>query len=250
MDSLESYYEYKNTTFRERIVGKNFPKKVRCSRCGDGIMKLREKEFHFHETGESIEFRAHDDWEPDWISYIFSGVIDCQNCGATYSVSGTGHIEEQWDEYEGQIYYDVFNPHFFIPTINLFVIPKCTPVKVKESIESAFSLAWADYSASGNKLRVALEHIISEFSTCSDKSLGNKINELPEDMEHVNEILNAIKWLGNQSSHEAKLEECDLAFAFKAIEQVLHFLYPDESESEKLLSHARLINKKKRSIID
>ncbi len=26
MDSLESYYEYKNTTFRERIVGKKLSK--------------------------------------------------------------------------------------------------------------------------------------------------------------------------------------------------------------------------------
>ena len=246
---IDKYYEYKNTSFRERIFKDKFPLKYRCSCCGDGVLKFKSGTFFSTETVESRNAQSHDEWEPDWISYVFSGGLICQSCGSPFYVSGTGTVEEQWDDVEGQIHYDVFYPLFFVPTIHLFNIPINTPAQVKKIIESAFSLAWADYSASGNKLRVALEIIIDGLIPKSKDSLGIKINSLPEKMADIKAKLNAIKWLGNEGSHVANLEECDLAFAFKVIEKVLLTLYPSEDDTEKLMEQVHLINKNKGSIV-
>lgn len=245
---VDKYYEYVNTRFRERIFKDKFPLKYRCSCCGDGVLKFKAGTFYSTETVESRNAQSHDEWEPGWISYVFSGGLICQSCESPFYVSGTGTVEEQWDDIEGQIHYDVFYPLFFVPTIHLFNIPVNTPIQVKKIIESAFSLAWADYSASGNKLRVALEAILDGITPKSKDSLGIKINSLPEKMADIKAKLNAIKWLGNEGSHVANLEEYDLAFAFKVIEKVLLTLYPNEDDTEKLMGQVHLINKKKGSI--
>ncbi|XQF93676.1 DUF4145 domain-containing protein [Pseudoalteromonas espejiana] len=238
---------YINHRFIVKIIEKKFPKDYRCSKCSDGFLEFIPDTFHKYDTLDSAKLFQCEDWEPDWVDYIFTGSLCCVNCGETHIVTGTGKPEEYIDE-EGKVFFDVFYPKFFLPTINIFPIPSNTPEAISEIIKSSFSLAWADYSASGNKLRVALELIVDKLVPNSTKSLGNKIKDIPDAKSNIREMINAIKWLGNQGSHEAKLEEYDLAFSFKIIERVLKDLYPDSDDNESLMAHVKMINTSKGSI--
>lgn len=244
----KDYLKYINHRFTVRLFENQFPNEYRCSKCSDGVLTFLPEEFHKHETIESIREKNDECWEPEWIEYIFSGSLICQNCSEHYFVTGTGTVEEQWDQEEGAIHYDVYYPKFFIPTINVFKIPVNTPKEISEIITSSFAIAWCDFSGSGNKLRVALELIVSELVPNSDQTLGNKINAISSDKSDIREMIKAIKWLGNQGSHEAKLEEYDLAFAFKITEKVLTSLYPDKDENETLMKHVQMVNAVKGSI--
>jgi hypothetical protein len=246
--NIEEYMKYINHRFTIRVFQNQFPKDYRCSSCGDGVLGFVADKFQKHETLNSINWHQDEDWEPEWIEYIFTASLQCQSCSEVYIVSGTGKLEEEWDHEEGRVHYDVFFPKFFLPTIHIFAIPQQTPVEVANIIESSFSLAWSDYSAAGNKLRVALELIVAELVPNSEQTLGNKINEIPEKQADIREMLKAIKWLGNQGSHEAKLAEYDLAFSFKVIEKVLNILYPTPDDTDALMAHVKMVNQAKGSI--
>lgn len=244
---LDEYMKYINHRFTVRIFQSKFPRDHRCSSCGDGVLEYIPEDFHKYETKESAKHQHHDNWDPEWIEYIFTGALRCQSCSETYIVTGTGKVEHCWDPECGQTYEDVFFPKFFLPAIHIFSIPKQTPIEVAKIIEASFSLAWVDYSAAGNKLRVALELIVDELVPNSKLSLGRKINNIPEEKSNIKDMINAIKWLGNQSSHAAELAEYDLAFSFKIIERVLIALYPDPDDTEILITHVKMVNNAKGS---
>lgn len=246
--NAEDYMNYKNHRFTIQFIKQQFPHNYRCSRCGDGILAFKDGEFHCEETIKSLSEHDHEEWEPEWIRSFFSGTLKCKNCSEHYFVSGTGRVEYEWDDDGTIMAYDVYYPKFFIPVIHIFKLPVNTPEKIAEIIETSFSLAWTDYSSAGNKLRVALELIVSDLVPNSDETLGNKIKNISDDMSEIRDMIKAIKWLGNQGSHEAVLQEYDLAFAFKITKRVLDTLYPNKDDSEQLMVQVHLVNEAKGSI--
>lgn len=50
----------------------------------------------------------------------------------------------------------------------------------------------------------------------------------------------AIKWLGNEASHDDSLQECDLAFGFRVMESVLNEIY--DNDSTLIMELAEIIN--------
>jgi hypothetical protein len=63
----------------------------------------------------------------------------------------------------------------------------------------------------------------------STGGLHNKILKFQDrDLEAANMLL-ALKFLGNEASHDSVLEECDLAIAYEILERVLNRLYGDDS---------------------
>jgi len=246
--NVEEYMSYRNHRFTIQFFKQQFPNNYRCSSCGDGVLAFKDGEFQSQETIESLSEHAHEEWEPEWVSTFFSGTLKCQNCSEHYFVSGTGSVEYEWDDNGHITAYEVYYPKFFIPAIHIFKIPLSTPKKISKIIETSFSLAWIDYSSAGNKLRIALELIVSDLVPNSDKTLGNKIKDISDDMSEIRDMIKAIKWLGNQGSHEAVLEEYDLAFAFKITKKVLDKLYPDKDDSEQLMAQVHLVNEAKGSI--
>lgn len=138
--------------------------------------------------------------------------------------------------------YEIFYPQYFIPTIELFEIPQKCPKKVAWHIRSSFKLAWSDESAAGNKLRVAIENLLDRFVENKDLTLHKKIDSLDGEYTPIKQYLLAIKWLGNDASHESSLGENDLAFAYKILEQILDFLFGERKDLDYL---AEQINTKK-----
>lgn len=240
--SSDSYFDYINKKFKVNFTEHDTPS-ILCPHCLKGDLKLQEDRFSFDETPNSKASRNHPEWEPDWIKYRYAASFVCLNCnGNTYSC-GTG--EHKYHESylpEEEVDFPVFHPKYFEPSIPLFSIHEECPEDIKDLITVSFSLAWTDVSAAASKLRIAIELLLNTINPAlaEIRSLHQRIESFESEQPDIAQSLMAIKWLGNDASHAATLEEYDLAFAFEVMELILNKLY-DDSE-EKLKKMADLIN--------
>ena len=250
---MYSALDYMNQSFIYSLYENKVPEEYKCSHCGSGHLHFEQNSFCKAELKDSIDNYDHPDWEPEWVELVFSGILICKNCDEKYTVSGIGALEQDYDHETALSpnYTPFYTPKYFNPPLDIFNIPENTPNQLKKIIKSAFSLAWADFPAAGNRLRAALEIIVNELvqETAAKRTLGNKINDIPDDNSDIRDLMKAIKWLGNDATHEAKLLECDLAFAFNATELILKNQYPDTDKKTTILAHAKEINKAKGSFI-
>jgi hypothetical protein len=72
-----------------------------CPSCHKGILKIKKDTFYAEETNNSKKYRGHDAWEPEWIDYVYSCLLECTNpaCKETVANSGTGEENRDSDHY-------------------------------------------------------------------------------------------------------------------------------------------------------
>jgi len=113
-------------------------------------------------------------------------------------------------------------------------------------------LFFADYGASANHIRIALERIldhlkVKKFELKRGKrvfiSLHKRILLLPSKYNDVSDLLFAIKWLGNTGSHSHKITIDDVMDAYEILEVVLNEII--ENKTKKIKKMAKKINKRK-----
>src|SRR3989339_1932923 len=80
-----------------------------CPTCKSGILHPKKDGFLYFETADSKKGHNHEDWEPEWIEYTFTLILECSNksCRETISCSGVGSTEmgyEYTNEYPETIY--------------------------------------------------------------------------------------------------------------------------------------------------
>ncbi len=130
----------------------------------------------------------------------------------------------------GEIYSDgeagyemLFTPTYVNPAPNFFTLSDKYPFKIRLLLEQAFSLFWIDQASCGNKLRVAVEELLTQLGVeqhivkngvpaLSKKGYPRQIG-LQERLDKCKKhgkveskcirALEAIKWLGNESSHSS-----------------------------------------------
>ena len=187
-----------------------------CPTCQVAPLRIRKESFVKDERRRSRN-HSHDDWEPDWIEYVYSCMLVCSNdkCKEVVASCGTGSIE--WGIYEGedgipeQVYEDYFRPKYFEPHLRLMPFPKGCPESVSKPLEESFALFFAAPSAAANSVRIAIEALLTElkirrFNLVNGKrrfvSLHQRISLLPKKYAHLKDLILAIKWLGNAGSHE------------------------------------------------
>src|SRR5262249_55631613 len=130
-----------------------------CPICRNGAIKLIPSSLSSKETNNSKSARHHEEWDPDWIEYIFTAWGECTSCKQSFAISGTGGIEFVMGE-DGEIYETFFAPKMCNPMPDIFDIPEKCPPLVSKEIRAAFSLFWANRPACSGRLRVALEHLM------------------------------------------------------------------------------------------
>lgn len=242
---VENYFDYINKRFTVSFTEHNTPP-VLCPHCSTGEIKLDNATFSFEENPDSKALHSHPEFEVDCIEYRYSGSFLCPNCnGRTYSC-GTGSHHEfppqgPDDEYED---FPIFYPKYFEPAIPLFLIHNKCPKPVQDLLFSSFKLAWTDVSASANKLRIAIETLLTTIDPelAKIKVLHERIEAFSKSQPEVAKLLMAIKWLGNEASHEGALKEYDLAFAYEVMELSINRLFDDSEDKIKQL--VELVNKK------
>ncbi|WP_028876221.1 DUF4145 domain-containing protein [Teredinibacter turnerae] len=227
-----------------------------CPNCSEEYLFCDQGDLQFEETGESRALRYDDCWDEDWIEYSFNAVLKCKKCfeivfcvgvGSFSRLSLYGSDEDLAKLAEEDFISRDFIPRYFYPPIKQFEIPSDCSDGVKQDINSAFSLAYCDFSASGNKLRSALEKLTNQLLPGSESNFHQKLDELKSIDLEASEILMSIKWLGNEASHESSLKQYDLTYALNALRYALSRLF--DEDPKRIRGFSKMINAKKGSIV-
>ncbi|WP_200278896.1 DUF4145 domain-containing protein [Rhabdochromatium marinum] len=225
----------------------------RCPSCIEGSLKLVPKSLLIKETVRSLSYHGHEDWEPDWTEENYSALFQCIHCGEhVFSVGKTEVVEVYDDEY-GWCLESALQPTYFQPAIQIIPIADECPDDVKVELKSASSLFWTDLSASANRIRTALELILTHKKvkktqiTTSGKrkalSLHRRIELFKAKDAQLAETMLAVKWLGNAGSHTSSLNAHNVLDAFELLDHVIENMFVEKLKKIRKLTKG--INKKK-----
>lgn len=211
-----------------------------CPRCNIGVLRIAD-EFKSHATFDIQEAQKHPDFEPDWVSYIFNCVFECNNhkCNGKVVCTGSGSVDfdidvddygqqyQEWDDY--------YRPLFFHPNLKLINIPEDTPDNIKKILNQSFELFFTSPSAAANLIRISIEEILTDqgVNLYSRKDSSKKISlhsriedHLPDKYQTIKEHFEAVKWLGNAGSHaDNELSLNDTMDAYELVEYILSKVY-------------------------
>jgi len=222
-----------------------------CPICKRSCLIIDRQSLNKVETESSKKLRKYVEFEPEWIEYSYSVVYRCANphCSEIVQSVGNGGEEQfySYDEYdqpEDAYYESFFVPKLFLPAINYFNIPETTPDKVKGLVLNAFELTPISPSSAVNKIRAAIEAILT-LNGINGKDDQGKFVTLNERIKSIIEShplhpikskMLAIKWLGNAGSHEDDdIELEDLFDSFEILETMLNVLYNHNPRINKLV---------------
>jgi hypothetical protein len=238
---------------------KGYPPRWLCPTCGKGILKIKADTFSSVETSGSKKARGDEEWEPQWIEYVYSCLLACSNeaCQGVVATSGEGFVDVDFgyddDGEPVQDWFDFFRPKYFYPHLKLFSIPKGTPKDVIEEINQSFELFFCNPPSASNHIRIALENLltymkIKRYETKNGKklflNLHKRIDLIPAKYQNLKDYCLAIKWLGNAGSHsDKKITLDDVMDAYEIMEEVLKELIEKKQEHIKKL--VKTINRKK-----
>lgn len=213
-----------------------------CPSCNNGKLMYVKDKFRFEETADSLKWHDHEDWEPDFIRYIFCGLLQCSNCGDHISFLGNGKLEhdQYYDQFRDEYYEEynnIFEPSWFNPPLRLFNINEHCPKDIEGEIIDSFSLFWSDLPSCANKIRISLEMLMNQqrvkkFINQGGKritfSLHKRILEFRIVNPEVADYLLAIKWIGNVGSHPGKLEKIDILETYELLEFSIDKLFDNK----------------------
>jgi Domain of unknown function (DUF4145) len=230
-----------------------------CPTCQIAPLRIRKGSFIKDERWHSRD-HSHDAWEPEWIEYVYTCMLQCSNdkCKEVVSSCGTGSLDWSVGENEEgepeQVYEDYFRPKYFEPHLKLMKFPKDCPESVTKPLEDSFGLFFVSPPAASNNVRMAMEALLTElkirrFNLVNGKrrfiSLHQRIALLPPKYSHLKDLILAIKWLGNAGSHDGAAEVSldDVMDSYELTEHILQEIYA--SKASKLKAMATRVNKKK-----
>ena len=229
----------------------------KCPTCSRGILELNKKELQKTETVLSKSYHDEPEWDHEFITENFAGVLKCQlkKCGECIYITGQLRYS-----YEEVTYKDGLNdidlvqrlyPKFFQPPLHLFDLGDELPSDVEVAIENAFSLFWVDKPACANATRKVVEEIMDDQRIRKTvvrnrkKRLGlhQRLVIFEEKNRGAAEILEAIKWIGNAGSHIGELDEDSLLDDLELLQHALEKIYGDHET--RMQSLTQTINKRK-----
>lgn len=211
-----------------------------CPACGSGSLNAVAQTTH--ETAASQDARGHDAWEPEWISGYFTAELRCGRSRCREVVVAAGEVRVRFiggDPSDG--YVEEFRLRFTAPALPIIAVPEECPEDVAGRVVEAGFLIWADPSAAANRLRLTTEQILDHQgvprSTRNAKGKDvalkthDRIELFRKNNPGVAEVLEAVKWIGNQGSHEDVLTQRDVLEGGRMLEHALRRLY-DRSTDE------------------
>lgn len=229
---------FKNHFTKERIPA------WLCPTCRSGILHPKKEGLIYYETSESKKAHKHDEWEPEWVEYVYALILECSNksCREIVSSSGIGSVEGDYEyvnEYPEMVFSDTFRPKYFYPPLILFDFPNEIPDDVKSEFMQSFELFFCNPPSSANHIRIALEKLLDHFKVKRYEiksgakrflSLHKRIDLISTKYPSLKDYFLAIKWLGNAGSHSHKdISIDDVMDAYEIFEFVLNDLYKNKS---------------------
>ena len=194
-----------------------------------------------------------DEWEPEWIFGLFTATGRCLNQGCTEPVILTGRyridLTGDRDEYD-----DYFELEYATPPLAIMTFASGTHAEVQEGVTRAAGLLFADPPSAANALRATVERFltVAEIPSTEPKKNSSESTFLTAharierwkgqtDNEQVADLLLAVKWIGNDGSHEvSNLTVAQVLDGVAFLERAFRLLY--DSSGDDIDAAARAIN--------
>lgn len=161
------------------------------------------------ESVRSRRAQGHEDWDPYWISGTFTSSAICRNekCEESLLLSGDYSVEVADDGLEQ--YVDVYKVRYVNPALSIMDFPEGTPEEVVEGVKRAAVLLFLDAPSAANALRAAVERFLTLQGVPKEASKrfisAHQRITLWRDGTGRADVANcflAVKWIGNDGSHE------------------------------------------------
>ncbi|MFE2541016.1 DUF4145 domain-containing protein [Actinacidiphila glaucinigra] len=217
---------------------------ISCPTCTRGELAPDDQHpLTWEESWESRDWRKHDHWEPDWIRGQFHGALVCDRtqCREYVTITGDWRLVEQRDDenrWDGDQYEPLFTPRFILPALRLLsAAPRLEiPAPIEQRLQAASTVLWADPSSAGNRVRAAAEALLDDLNIprTTTASTGRTQRLSAHDRiakfrtaGHPDEadLLEAVKWIGNDASHDDSLSVADVLDGVELLEHALRLLY-------------------------
>lgn len=242
---------YERTYFNEGAVPK-----WRCPTCLTGSLTLNAELF----VADNAETRANIDeeyFDGEQISRVFNGALSCANCGETVVFSGSGGVDREHspDKYDYK-WVNYYVPRFFYPAMKIINMPetKSVPRDIKETVEASFLVFWCNLDSCANRLRTGIELLLDSMAVVrkvkpaakKELTLQQRIERIDNDQfPHIAQMLNAIKIVGNDGSHDlGQVTREDILCCYEILEHVLELVYPTPSKTAFIAQMAQKIIEK------
>jgi Domain of unknown function (DUF4145) len=213
-----------------------------CPSCAKGNLQYDKRQFWKVEPRYSADARSHEDWEPSWISERFTMFLKCDvaTCGEVVVVSGSTSVEEVDDEEFGPALESLLIPTSMAPPPPIIQVPEKTPKAVKDELQLAFQLFWADLGASATKIRTSVERLMDHFKVSRFKRARGKLQPIAlysrieafiaKNGKVVHkDHLHALRVVGNVGTHSNAATRSDVLEAFQIYEHALDELIGKKS---------------------
>lgn len=181
------------------------------------------------------------------LSGSFTGTLRCDNADCRAELSIAGRYGYQWDFDDEQRLPRLTHQYwveYVNPPLRLFVPPSRTPKAVADEIRAAGQLLFINPSAAGNRLRFAVEELLTAFRvprtelvtrTTGKKrqsvQLHRRITVFSKTHPDIAKVLLAVKWIGNAASHGQTLTVADVVLCGTVLQAALNALY-DRSDAD------------------
>jgi hypothetical protein len=224
---------------------------VACPVCPVGHLTLDTAEAVRSERSNRVFNITHD---PCDLSGKFRGLMRCAipACREPVVIAGDYTVDVDVDEDGETCYADFFRLRFATPALKIIVPPPATPKSIIKAIENAATIIWADPNAAANRLRVAIDELLTAYRMPRFRNSNGKRLRIPTDQRikefrryegEVGDALEAVKWIGNQGSHETSISAKDVLDGADLLSFALKQLY-DRSEAE-IQRQIRAVNRRR-----
>lgn len=211
---------------------------IRCPVCRKG--DLAKVDATVVESAESSRLHSHEAWEPEWIRGHFTAHLRCQRSACEETVVALGQMKvdygDSWDESWESQYATYLQVLQILPAPPIADIVASCPQAVLERLDGAARVIWSDPSAAANRLRYAVERVLDDQGVVRMSPKGGtlsthaRISEFRKKNQPVADALEAVKWIGNQGSHEDSLTRADVIEGGQILAHALELLYDDRRD--------------------
>lgn len=225
-----------------------------CPTCGATLIV---QDVETLETAESASHHQHDSWEPDWIDGSFEARLRCSAKGCKEITLVVGDMDvrpvKRGKSWHGE-YGTRLTPRYFHPPLRVPIeLASSIPPDAIEMISAAMAVIWVDPDAAANRLRSAIEVVLDDRGvrkTATKKNGGRtrltthaRVKIFGKKQADAGELLEAVKWIGNEGSHTAGLTGEQVFEGMELLAHALTLLY--DRRPEELQRRAKQINRRK-----
>jgi len=179
-----------------------------------------------------------------YVQHKFVGFLICKDCGETIGFGGRAEMPRSTPDRPTYLSTRLY-PEYFSPPLPFFTLDARYPASVRQNFIRSFGLTFNDAASAANAIRQGIESLLDEMAVPkADErkgrlSLFERIKKYGETNAEYAELLDGIRFLGNEGSHTGKVVREDLIRAFEVVDHVLDEIFIRSAVRKRALESSR-----------